>query len=139
MMDILAHRNHSEEELRKKLKGLFAAEEIDQAIAFGKAKGWIPDSQERLQSVSEDLAAGLKRKGKGALYINHYLETKGLAPVQVDPAEELEKARELVENKFSDLENMDRKEKAKVGRFLVSRGFDMEIVRKVVYGSNDEL
>jgi len=134
MMDILARRDHSEKELRKKLRDKqFPPEEIDRAIEFGKENGWIPNTEEGLKVLSEKTADVLKRKGKGRLYINHYLKEKGLVPVEVDPAEELEKARELVENKFSDLKQMDRKEKAKVGRFLISRGFGLETVRKVIY------
>ncbi|MGZ5280028.1 MAG: regulatory protein RecX [Pseudobdellovibrionaceae bacterium] len=132
MMDYLAHRNHTEKELRTKLGDKFPQEEIKKAIQFGKDKGWIASSKEDLQALSEEVAAVLKRKGKGPLYINQYLEEKGLVPISMDPAEELEKARELVENKYSDLNKMDRNEKAKVGRFLMSRGFDLETVRKVI-------
>jgi regulatory protein len=132
MMDILARRNHTEKEMRDKLSGKFTSEEIDLAIEFGKIKGWFAASAADLQSRSEEMAAHLKSKGKGQVYINQYLEEKGLNPVKMDPEQELEKALELVENKFSDMENMDAKEKAKVGRFLVSRGFDIEIIRKVI-------
>jgi len=132
MMDYLAHRNHTETELRTKLQDKFPEDEIETAIQFGKDKGWIASSKEDLQALSEEVVAVLKRKGKGPLYINRYLEEKGLVPVSMDPAEELEKARELVENKYSDFKKMDRNEKAKVGRFLMSRGFDLETVRKVI-------
>lgn len=133
MMDILARRDHSELELRKKLKDKFTPEEIDRAIEFGKENGWIPNSSESLQALSEKTAAMLKRKGKGPLYIENYLQERGMPPVKGDPVEELEKARELAHNKFSDIDKMDRKEKAKVGRFLISRGFSLETVRKVIY------
>lgn len=134
MMDILARRDHSEKELRKKLKDKnFQPAEIDRAIDFGKEQGWIPDSPAGALALAEKTAATLRRKGKGSLYIKHYLQEKGLPPVEADPSEELEKARELAHNKFSDIDKMDRKEKAKVGRFLISRGFGLETVRKVIY------
>jgi regulatory protein len=133
MMDYLAHREHTENELRLKLKDDFTPVEIDVAIQFAKDKGWVPSSEEDLRAMSEKTAEVLKRKGKGQLYIDRYLEEKGLAPVKVEASEELEKARQLVENKFSDLDNMDEKEKAKAARFLMSRGFDEETVRKVIY------
>jgi len=135
MMDYLARRDHSEKELRKKLETNYSPAEIEQAIAYGKKQGWISDSAEKL--LAEETAAILRRKGKGATYINQYLEEKGLPPVQIDADEELEKALELVKNKFSDIEKMDRNEKAKVLRFLSSRGFDPEIVRKVIYEPED--
>lgn len=137
MMDYLARRDHSEKELRKKLKTRFTPEEIDKAIEYGKANGWIPDTPEGLQNLAEKTAAALRRRGKGTMYINQYLKEKGLPPVKPDVVEELEKARELVKNKFSNVSEMDRKEKAKVGRFLMSRGFNLDIVRKVIYESED--
>ncbi len=132
-MDYLAQRDHSEKEIRKKLKDKFTAEEIDVAIDFGKEQGWIPNSPESAMVLAEKTAATLRRKGKGPLYIRQYLKEKGLPPVSSQPVEELEKARELAHNKFSDFESMDNKEKAKVGRFLISRGFSLETVRKVIY------
>lgn len=134
MMDILARRDHSEKELRNKLKDKeFPPEEIDRAVEFGKEQGWLPDSLEKAQALSEKTAAMLKRKGKGPLYIQHYLQKVGLPPVAEEPSEELEKARELAHNKFSDIDKMDRKEKGKVARFLISRGFNLDTVRKVIY------
>ncbi len=133
MMDYLARRDHSEKELRKKLKDKFTPEEIDRAIAYGKTEGWIPNSEEGIQALAEKTAATLRRKGKGTLYINNYLREKGLPRVAPNPSEELEKARELAHNKFSDISKMDRKEKGKVARFLISRGFGLDIVRKVIY------
>lgn len=137
MMDLLARRDHSEKELRQKLKAKFTPEEIDQAIDYGKQGHWIPDTIETQSILSSKMADALHRKGKGIRFINGYLSEKGLPPVASNPEEELEKARALVDNKFSDLENLDRKElakqKAKIGNFLMSRGFDMEVVRKVIY------
>jgi regulatory protein len=133
MMDILARRDHSEKEIRQKLKDKFTPEEIDRAIDLAKEKGWIPNSTESLQALSEETAAMLRRKGKGPLYIERYLEERGMPPVKGDASEELEKAQELAHNKFSDIDKMDQKEKAKVGRFLISRGFSLETVRKVIY------
>lgn len=137
MMDFLAHRDHSEVELRDKLHPHFTPEEIEKAIQYGQEKGWVPQSAEDSLELSEKTATTLRRKGKGAAYINNYLEKKGLPQLEFSPAEELEKAQELVKNKFSDPRFMDRKEKAKVGRFLISRGFDPEIARKVIYEPED--
>lgn len=137
MMDLLARRDHSEKELRQKLKGKFTSEEIDLAVEYGKQGRWIPDTVETRSVLAEKMAGALHRKGKGIRYINGYLAEKGLPPVAADPMEELEKARALVDNKFSDVETSDRKkaakQKAKIGNFLMSRGFDMEVVRKVIY------
>jgi regulatory protein len=133
MMDYLAQRDHSEKELRKKLKDKFSPDEIDIAFTYGKVQGWIPDSPESALNLAEKTAATLKRKGKGPLYINQYLKEKGLPKVSMNRDEEFENARKLAHNKFPNIENMDTKAKAKVGRFLISRGFSLETVRKVIY------
>lgn len=140
MMDYLAQRDHSEDELRAKLgKKDFTDSEIDQAIEYGKKNGWIPNTPESNEALSQKTAELLSNKGKGIHYINHYLEKRGLPLIEAKTEEELEKARLLVKNKFPIAEKMDHNEKAKASRFLVSRGFDIEIVRKVIYESTDQV
>jgi SOS response regulatory protein OraA/RecX len=46
MMDYLAIRDHSENELRRKLEKLYTADEIDAAVTLAKQKNWIPDTPE---------------------------------------------------------------------------------------------
>ena len=137
MMDYLARRKHSEKELRLKLEDQFEDKEIQKALEYGKAKGWIPASDEDQNQMAQETAEALKNKGKGIEYINQYLAEKGLPKVQAIDSEELEKARQLVENKFGPLkessEEESEKQKAKMGRFLASRGFTEETVRKVIY------
>jgi regulatory protein len=135
IMDLLARRDHSEKELRQKLKLKFEAEEIEAAIEYAKEKNWIPSSEEDLLVFSEKVADILRRKGKGIQYINQYLRKKGLLPVLSRPKEELEKAVELVENKFFRIQKKNPPDRTKVGRFLMSRGFSSDIVRKVIYGN----
>jgi regulatory protein len=55
--------------------------------------------------------------------------------VKINSDEELEKALELVENKFFVGANKKPADPAKVGRFLASRGFSSDIVEKVIYDS----
>lgn len=141
MMDLLARREHSEKEIRQKLQNSYSPEEIEQAIEVGKANKWIPADDFAAQALAEKTAADLRRKGKGAEYINQYLEEKGLPKVSFNSSEELDKALSLVKNKFLDFEHLKSlseeeqdKIKAKMGRFLAARGFDMEIVGKVIDG-----
>jgi regulatory protein len=79
----------------------------------------------------------LHRRNKGIRYINNYLQGKGLPEVNSDRDLELEKALALVKNKVSILSELSfaekQKEQARIGRFLISRGFDSETVRKVIY------
>jgi regulatory protein len=137
MMDMLSRRDHSELEVRKKLRGKFEAEEIDAAIDYGKERGWLPDTEVAQTQLAEKAAQSLHRKRKGINYINHFLSERGLPEVRPDDELELEKALSLVENKSFNWSKLDsdkkQKVKAKLGRFLQARGFENAIVRKVIY------
>lgn len=134
VMDLLARRDHSEKELRQKLRERFSEEEdsgdvIDEAIEFAKDNNWLGDPT----SLAFQMADVLHRKKKGIHYINNYLREKGLPAVETDRDLELEKALSIVKNKYDENYEFSREDKAKVGRLLVSRGFDSETVRKVIY------
>lgn len=161
LMDLVASRDHSEKELRSKLREAFRrniqyrkrlatkrgqefnedtpenqaeiAVAIDEAIEFARNHAWLGKPED----LAEKMAGMLHRKNKGIVYINNYLQEKGLPPVTTDREIELEKALALVKNKYSDFSELPfqekRKEQARVARFLASRGFDPEIVRKVIY------
>lgn len=137
VLDLLAQRDHSETELRQKLRRAFTHGEdregiegaLEQAIEFAKDNNFIGNPQE----LAERMADMLHRRHKGILYINNYLREKGLPSVCSDRVQELEKALHIVKNKYSEDYNFSREEKARVGRLLVSRGFDSETVRKVLY------
>ncbi len=135
IMDMLARRDHSEKEVRQKLKGKFTQEEIEVGVARAREAGWIPNSPEDLLRLSEKVAESLRRRGKGPKYISQFLRQKGLVEVANNPQEELEKAIELVENKFFKSLKKSAPDRAKVGRFLMSRGFSSDVIRKVIYGS----
>ncbi|CAE78481.1 regulatory protein RecX [Bdellovibrio bacteriovorus HD100] len=133
-MDMIARRDHSEKELRTKLKEKFSDEEdvgdiIDEAIEFAKDNRWLGDPVD----LAHRLADMLHRRNKGIYYINNYLKEKGLPAVETDRALELEKALAIVKNKYDEDHKFSREEKARVGRLLASRGFDSETVRKVIY------
>ena len=161
VMDLLAAREHSEKELRTKLRESFRrsfrarkklreneGEEfvesleaqqaeieiaIDEAIEFAKTNKWMGAPEQ----VSRKMADVLHRRNKGIKYINGYLQEKGLPAIESDRDFELEKALALVKNKFSGIAELPyeekRKEQARVARYLASRGFDADIVRKVIY------
>ncbi|AFY00198.1 regulatory protein RecX [Bdellovibrio bacteriovorus] len=134
VMDMIARRDHSEKELRTKLKEKFSDEEdvgdiIDEAIEFAKDNRWLGDPVD----LAHRLADMLHRRNKGIYYINNYLKEKGLPAVETDRALELEKALAIVKNKYDEDHKFSRDEKARVGRLLASRGFDSETVRKVIY------
>jgi regulatory protein len=137
MMDMLSRRDHSELEVRKKLRGKFEPDEIETAIKYGKERGWLPDGEIAQRKLAEKAAQSLHRKKKGINYINHFLAERGLPQVSPDDDLELEKALALIENKNFDWSSLDREKKQKIktklGRFLQARGFENAIVRKVIY------
>jgi regulatory protein len=161
VMDLVAMRDHSELELRQKLKEYFRrniqyrkklaqkanrdftddseanrqeiAEAIEGAIQFARDQKWLGDEN----VLAGRMANSLHRKNKGIGYINNKLKQKGLPTVTTDRDLELEKALTLVKNKFSGFSALSydekRKEQARVARFLAARGFDPDTVRKVIY------
>lgn len=129
MMDLLARRDHSEKELRQKLKERdFSPEQIDTALEYAAQNGWLRPPAE----LSEKVAEELHRKLKGIIFINNYLEEKGLPKVAQDPEVELEKARTIMKNKLGG-ETSEFNDLQKIGRALQARGFTSDIIRKVIY------
>ncbi len=128
-MDLLSRREHSEKELRQKLrKREFSDDEIQTALEKAKEGRWLGAPHE----IAERFAEQLHRKNKGIHFINATLAEKGLPSVTRDESLELEKAKSLVKTKYAGFNDYTRDEKAKVARFLTSRGFDSSTIRKVL-------
>lgn len=131
-MKALARRDHSEKELRQKMSERFTPARIEEALEEARLSRWLAEPQD----LAERTAEGLRRRGKGRRYVDNYLKEKGLPPTTFDADRELEKALELVENKLPSEargEKIERGQREKLGRFLLARGFDPAIVRKVIY------
>ena len=93
-------------------------------------------SNERFAEVR---AHWLARK-YGAAKIRHDLKEKGvsddIARGVVSEADELEKARAILKRKYRD-HGMTREEHAKRARFLQSRGFSYETIRRALSSSTN--
>ena len=134
---LLSQREHSRLELERKL----AAHETEpgqltKALDELQAHGFI--SEERVvESVIHRRAARL-----GTARVKQELQAKGLSGEAVNEAleqlrsTELDRAREVWRRKFAE-PTTDPKERARQIRFLVSRGFAAEVVRRVVQGADD--
>ncbi len=134
---LLSQREHSRLELERKL----AEHEIEpgqltKALDELQARGFI--SEERVvESVVHRRAAKL-----GTARVKQELQAKGLSGEAVNEAleqlrsTELDRAREVWRRKFAE-PTTDPKERARQIRFLVSRGFAAEVVRRVVQGADD--
>ena len=129
---LLSQREHSRLELERKL----SAHETEpgtlaKALDELQARGFI--SEERvIESVIHRRSTKL-----GTARLKQELQAKGLSGEAVTEAleqlrsTELERAREVWARKFGESAT-DPKEKARQIRFMVSRGFAAELVRKIV-------
>ena len=129
---LLSQREHSRLELERKLaEHETEPGQLAKALDELQARGFI--SEERVvESVVHRRAAKL-----GTARLKQELNAKGLSGEIVSEAleqlrgTELERAREVWARKFGEPAT-EPKEKARQIRFLVSRGFAAEVVRKIV-------
>jgi regulatory protein len=135
---LLSAREHSRAELERKLASFEEAPgQLARVLDALQAKDFINEGR-----VVESVVH--RRAGKlGASRIKHELQAKGLEPqafaeaVQALRASEVERAREVWRKKFGE-PAADAAERSKQMRFLASRGFGGDAIRKVVSGSFDE-
>ena len=133
---MLARREHSRLELQRKLEAYDDAAEIEKLLDDFAGKGWLSESR-----VLEQLVHA--RRGKfGSRRIRQELIDKGIAGDLVAQAlpglkdGDLEAARAIWRKKFGKPpRNMN--ERARQTRFLLSRGFTADVVRRVVRGGDD--
>ena len=129
---LLSQREHSRLELERKL----AAHETEpgqlaQALDELQKRGFISEARV-VESVIHRRASKL-----GTARVKQELQAKGLSPEAMGEAleqlrsTELERARDVWVRKFGET-TTDPKERARQIRFLISRGFAAEVVRKIV-------
>ena len=134
---LLSQREHSRKELEQKLKPHEETPgELAEALDFLAAKDFINEKR-----VVESVVN--RRSGKlGAARVRQELMAKGLPAediadaVEVMRSTELERALVVWRKKFGSPPS-DASERGKQVRFLVSRGFAAEVVRRVVAGADE--
>jgi regulatory protein len=135
---LLSGREHSRAELERKL-GPHEEEpgQLARILDELQAKDFI-NEQRVVDSVVH------RRSGKlGAMRIRQELQSKGLDNEKVQVAlgqlksTELARARDVWARKF-DAPPADAAERGKQARFLAARGFDGEVVRRVLSGSEPD-
>lgn len=131
---LLAGREHSRAELQRKLSAHETEPgELSKALDELEAKGFI-NEQRVLESVLHRRSARL-----GASRVRQELQAKGLDPQAVAEAvaglqgSEEARAREVWRKRFAG-PPADAPERARQMRFLLTRGFGAEVVRRVVKG-----
>lgn len=139
---LLSQREHSRFELERKLKPFEETPgELARALDELAAKDFI-NEQRVVASV-----VNLRAQKLGAARVRQELQAKKLPPQDIDQAiqdlraTELDRAREVWRKKFggkpAEVVEMDAAQRAKQVRFLLSRGFSAEVVRRVVAGAED--
>ena len=135
---LLARREHSRAELRRKLVAHLTPEDDLEALLEDLLRRKLL-SDER---YAESRVHSLSRKF-GAARIAHELRAKGLDKELADQASgaaratEVERAREVWRRKFR-LAPRTREERARQMRFLQSRGFSFDAIRAVVVGPAED-
>ena len=135
---LLSQREHSRLELERKLAAHETEPgELARALDELQARGFISEARV-LESVLHRRAAKL-----GTARLRQELLAKGLSPeamaeaLEALRASELERAREVWARKFGSPAT-EPKARAQQVRFLISRGFAAEVVRRVVQGAGDD-
>ena len=138
---LLARREHTRVELARKLADSGTPEEIE-VVLNDMAASQLQSDNRTAESYLRGNASRL-----GTSRLRHTLKTRGVAPemideqlAQADLPDELERARAAWSRKFSAVP-AGAKEWARQARFLQSRGFAGDIVRKLLkepMGSADE-
>jgi len=136
---LLSQREHSRTELERKLSQHEQVPgELAKALDELQARDFINDGR-AIESVVH------RRAGKlGAARVKQELAARGLSGEAVAAAmeglrgTELDRAQGVWRKKFGS-PAADANERAKQIRFLLTRGFNAEIVRKVVQGADEDL
>ena len=135
---LLSGREHSRSELERKLAGHEEEPgQLRRVLDELQAKGFIDHER-----VAESLIH--RRGGKlGAARIRQELQAKGLDAELVSQTvarlrtTELQRAREVWRRKFEALPT-DATERGKQARFLAARGFDGDVIRRVLGAQREE-
>jgi regulatory protein len=130
---LLARRDHSAYELKMKLRQRLKLENdvFDQLLTYLKGLGYMAKEDDLAQRWVREWQS----EGRGRHWINGKLRTKGLPPVSLtDDENEHEAAKSFLEKKLAGktIRQLNRQERARVARALVSRGFSMSLVASLL-------
>jgi regulatory protein len=140
----LSQREHSRVELERKLAR--HVQDTEDASAPAQIAAALDDlAAKGLLSEARTAESVLNSQGRryGVRRLKQTLQGKGLAPelvastLQRARGTELERAREVWQRRFGEAAN-DAAERARQMRFLAGRGFEGEVIRRVVRGAEDE-
>lgn len=136
---LLARREHSRTELARKLS-IHAGDpaEVERVLDECEQRGWLSERR-----VVEELVHA-RRSRFGARRIERDLRQKGISEEAVLGAiaglkgGELEAAREVWRRKFGGRQPRRPADRARQVRFMQGRGFDLDVILKVIKGGDEE-
>lgn len=129
-LDYLSRRDYSRWELKRKLASYAEDEEVDALLDELAARHWQSDER-FVESFIHS-----KSQKHGSLRLKQALTMKGVDEATIasflpDKDAELETARAVLQKKFKQ-PAQNQQEKQKQIRFLLYRGFQMDVVMKVL-------
>ena len=138
-MDLLARREHGRVELTRKLRKRGAPQElIEAALQRLSEEGLLSEAR-----YLESFVAYRARAGYGPQRIREELGQRGLERGDIDQAlresaiDWFESLRETWQRKFAGRLPMDARERAKQGRFLAYRGYSLDMIGRLLRGSDE--
>ena len=136
-LNILARREHSRAELARKLAPYGEADEVEALLDVLEQENLLSNSR-YIEMLAHTLA------GKhGSLRLKADLREKGVSESEMSQAiesarmQDLEAARAVWQKKFGELV-ADAAGRARQYRFLASRGFPTEVIRRVLGGEEED-
>ena len=136
---LLARREHTRAELTRKLSARSEDPgELERVLDDLERHGWVSERRVVEQRVHT------LRKRYGARRIERDLRQKGVsgdavaAAVDGLKAGEFEAAREVWRRKFGGAQPRRPADRARQVRFLQGRGFDLEVILKVIKGGDED-
>src|SRR5688572_11220521 len=137
-LKLLARREHTRRELERKLAADAAdPDEVEAVLKEFEARGWLSESR-----LTEQLVHARKSRF-GARRIERDLRDRGVSEDAVSAAVsdlkegELERARAVWRRKFKGAPAGPR-ERARQVRFLQGRGFELDVIFKVLDGGEED-
>jgi regulatory protein len=129
---LLARREHSRAELMRKLEAAgFVREEIGTLLDDLESRNWLSD-----QRFAESYVADHRARA-GSIKLAYDLRQRGVSDTIIESVlgenrdSELERAREVLRKKFGVVPT-DAVDKARQIRFMLSRGFAPDVIRKAL-------
>lgn len=137
-MNLLKSRAYTEKQLRDKLiQGEYGEDIIEEAIAYVRSYGYIDDRKYAEDFISCHMADRSRKKIELDLY-RKGIDRKIIKEIMERMAEEGEgpdeflAAQKLLAKKNFDPNTAGNKEKQKMSAFLYRKGFNMDIIRRVL-------